>query len=103
MTEASKKQDRLSAVLDAPFDPTTLVGSYFLSDAERGWQGCVVAEPSPGVYLVETFDWIVGGSHSQALVRLEEMADWTFFDDAEWMGNATPATERRWDRGRTAS
>lgn len=103
MSEENPKPDRLSAVLDTPFDPASLVGSYFLTDADRGWQGCVVAEPSPGVYLVETFSWLHGGSHSQALVRLEEMAGWTFFDDAEWLRNTTSEIERRWDHERAAS
>jgi hypothetical protein len=100
MTDA-KRPDRLSTVADQPFDPTSLVGSYFHSEAARGWHGCVVAEPAPGVYLVETFSWLSGSSHSQHLVRIEDMLDWQFYDDAEWMGDAYEhGVATRWERER---
>jgi hypothetical protein len=85
--------DRLAAVDATEFSPASLVGSYFHSFKERDghqrtvWQGCVVAEPAPGYYLVETFEWIAGGSHSQQLVRIEDMTGWQFYDTAEWMNN----------------
>jgi hypothetical protein len=72
-----------------------------MTDHARGWQGCVVAEPSPGVYLVETFDWLVGASVAQALVSLGDMKDWTFYDDTEWMGNHyRERIERLWEHKR---
>lgn len=95
------RPDRLSTAVDFPFDPTSLVGSFFLSDHHRGWQGCVVAEPAPGVFLVETFDWLLGAPHDQQLVPLAEMAGWTFYDDATWMTNAYDhGVSQRWQRER---
>jgi predicted GIY-YIG superfamily endonuclease len=80
----------------------TLVGSYFLSGYERGWHGCVVAEPQPGIYLVETFSWIVPDSVCQILVPLREMVSekWQFFDTPEWMDNQYNSVEGRWARER---
>ena len=47
----------------------------------------MVAEPAPGIYLVELFEWLTGSSHWQRLARIEDMADWTFYDYADWMQN----------------
>jgi len=100
-TWPATKADRLFVATDLPFDPKSLVGSWFLSDHQRGWQGCVVAEPAPGVYLVETLDWIIGAGYEQRLVPLAEMADWSFFDTADWMGTAyANGVRQRWDRER---
>jgi hypothetical protein len=82
-----KRIDRLHRVEVKPLSHDSLVGSFFHSDHTRGWQGCVVAEPHPGIYLVELFEWIVGSSSTQKLVRFEDMADWQFYDTAEWMTN----------------
>jgi hypothetical protein len=77
-------------------DPHSLVGSYFHtynSDEDRNvhrdlhYQGCVVAEPAPGVYLVELFSFMHGASTGQRLCRLEDMTNWEFFDTAPWMNN----------------
>lgn len=96
-----KKLDRLNTVIKAPWRPDSLVGSFFHSTHMRGWQGCIVAEPAPGVYLVETFGWLAGESTGQHLVRLEEMGGWTFYDDAEWMNNAyRSGVAERWKRER---
>lgn len=102
MTDDNKKPDRLSAVDARKFDPSSLVGTYFLGTAENGWQGAIVAEPSPGVYLCELFGWAVGESIEQRLVRLEDMAAWHFYDDAEWMRNAYEhgSIQREWDTAR---
>jgi hypothetical protein len=87
----------------------SLVGSFFHSfdhDAPADgpppveWQGQVVAEPTygSGVYLVQLFDWMVGGKSIQQLVRLEDMADWVFYDTADEMNHSY---ERRYaSRGR---
>jgi len=82
------KEYRTARIDDQEFGTDSLVGSYFHSDAQRGWQGIVVAEPHPGVYLVETFSWVMGESHDQRLVRVEDMLDWRFYDTADWMNNA---------------
>lgn len=83
-------RDRLSSVDDQPLTSTSLVGSYFHSrvDGKIKWQGCVVGEPSPGIYLVETFSWLMGDSCDQQLVSISDMAGWSFYDSAEWMQNA---------------
>jgi hypothetical protein len=79
--------NRLSDV-DGKLQRDSLVGSYFHSDHARGWQGCVVAEPAAGVYLVETFGWLGGDSTHQELVRIDEMFGWQFYDTADWMKNS---------------
>jgi hypothetical protein len=85
-------------------DPVSLVGSFFHrydeEDGELTWQGCIVAEPAPGVYLVELFDWLVGFSSCQRLVRLEQMDHWHFFDDDHWMNNAYENSAAARDRRR---
>lgn len=86
--EAGDRQDRLSQAVDA-LTPSSLVGSFFHSCAETGWQGCVVAEPVPGVYLVELFSWFMGESTNQCLIPIDRMVSegWQFYDTAEWMKN----------------
>lgn len=71
-----------------PLAPNSLVGSYFHGDQGRQWQGCVVAEPQPGVYLVELFSWVAGQSTEQRIVSLSAMGGWRFYDTAEWMNAA---------------
>jgi hypothetical protein len=101
MTEPQKPVDRLSAVTKAPKQPNSLVGSFFHSTHTPGWQGCVVAEVAPAVYLVELFSWFAGDSTDQQLVKLDDMGGWTFYDDAEWMNNAYEHTiAERWKRQR---
>ena len=85
-------RNRMDDVSSADLRPDSLVGSYFLGNDQ---QGMVVAEPTPGVYLVEMADWIVGASTTQRLVGIaiqrlvgiEAMAEWRFFDTAERMRN----------------
>lgn len=70
--------------------PSSIVGSFFHSFNDEGgfvWQGVVVAEPRPGFYLVETFEWLAGGSCAQQLVPFEDMAAWRFYDTSQWMNN----------------
>ena len=81
---------RMDDATGADLRPDSLVGSYFLVEDQ---QGVVVAEPVPGVYLVELADWVAGAStaHSlvgvavQRLVGIEAMGEWRFFDTAEGM------------------
>jgi hypothetical protein len=92
---------RLQAAVQTGCKTDTLVGSFFLSDAKRGWQGCVVAEVAPAVYLVEPMSWLDGGGTEQQLARLEDMDDWTFYDDAEWRNNAYEnGIKQAWDAAR---
>ncbi len=100
MAEA-KRADRLNTAAKQPLTTDSLVGSFFHSGVDRGWQGCVVAEVAPSVYLVELFSWVMGESTNQRLVRLDDMADWQFYDDAEWMNHSYEASvKQRWERER---
>jgi len=88
--EAQRKPDRNS-----------LVGSWFLGTADNGVQGCVVAEVSPGVYLIELMDWFVGASTHQELVYLHEMKEWRFYDSNKWMvDDYEHGVKFRWEAAR---
>jgi len=82
--------------------PHGLVGRFFHGDCDRQWQGRVLAEPSPGVFLVELFEWVLGDPNGQVLVRLEDMARWVFYDDADAMKFAYEHgnIQSRWERQR---
>ena len=97
--------DRLHLATEQLLDTKSLVGSFFHSDAQHGWQGCVVGEPSPGIYLVELFSWIDGGSTEQRLVRLDDMSKWAFYDTAEWMGYRYKygGKQQQWEQERQAA
>ena len=64
-----------------------LVGKWFHSFNDNGfvkWQGRIVSYEDP-FYLVETFEWVMGGPDDQKLIKITDMADWVFYDDAEEM------------------
>jgi hypothetical protein len=69
--------------------PRGLIGHYFHSiDKETGhleWQGQVIANPEPGWYLLQLFEWLMGEPNVQRLVRIEDMADWLFYENGEEM------------------
>ncbi|GJF06569.1 GIY-YIG nuclease family protein [Pseudonocardia sp. D17] len=94
------RQDRLSIAVDAlALNMSSLVGSFFHGDVERQWQGCIVAEPAPGMYLVELFSWFSGGSTEQRLVPIADMVTWTFYDSSAWMVDAYErVVSERWER-----
>lgn len=99
-------RNRLDIAVSQDADPRSLVGSFFHGQAGRwhGHQGCVVGEPSPGVYLVEFFGWLGGDSTNQQLVPIGEMSEWLFYDDATWMNNAYEhGVSQRWERERKAA
>lgn len=98
--ELTDRLDRLSAVVVGPFEPSSLVGSFFHN--EGGWQGCVVAEVAPQVFLVELFEWILGSSSAQRLVHIHKMMDWDFYDSADWMRTSvslSPSSGKNLDDG----
>ena len=92
-------RDRLSTASTKELGPGSLVGSFFHSRADNGWQGCVVAEPAPGIFLVQLFEWLIGASGCQQLVPIGEMSkSWRFYDDADSMNLACEhEVQRRWD------
>lgn len=102
MTDESTTRNRLTSVAAQPVTTDSLVGSFFHANADRGWQGCVVAQPMPGVYLVELFGWGVADSPGQHVVDIEDMREWTFYDTAEWMNRVYEhgAVKERWERER---
>jgi hypothetical protein len=102
MTDQSTTRNRLSSVAVQPFGTDSLLGSFFHANAERGWQGCVVAQPMPGVYLVELFGWGATDSPGQQVVHIEDMREWTFYDTAEWMNRVYEhgGVKERWERER---
>lgn len=79
----------------------TLVGKFFHTrkpDGAAGWQGRVIEEPSPGVYLCGLFEWLMGYEDTRVLVRLEDMlasfdaeggsfARFEFYDSADEMSD----------------
>lgn len=64
-----------------------LVGQYFhsIANGKIEWQGRVISNPELGWYLVETFEGAMGEPSLRRLVRIEDMAGWLFYADAEWM------------------
>jgi hypothetical protein len=102
MSEESPEVDRLSAAISAgELHIESLVGSFFHSDRRRHWQGCVVAEPAPGVFLVELFSWVgPPDSTYQRLVPIEEMTEWRFYDSRDWMEyDFEQVVKKMWEEG----
>jgi hypothetical protein len=70
-------------------DQVTLLGHFFHSigkdTGKVEWQGVVVGNPEPGWYLVQLFEWGMGEPNVRRLVRVEDMADWILYEDAETM------------------
>lgn len=70
----------------------TLAGKFFHTFGDDGRiarQGVVLAQSSPGVYVVQYFSWISGGGawYGKQLVRADTMADqgWSFYATPEQM------------------
>lgn len=92
---------RAASLAELQLNPQSLVGSYChkiegqdtLAPDASGvitWQGCVVAEPAPGVCLVELDNCLPGARRAQLLVELRQMVgdpscEWRFYDTEEQM------------------
>jgi hypothetical protein len=71
----------------------TIVGQYFFSypgetlgkKGKRQWQGQVMVEQTPGVFLCQLFEWLSGFETDTVLIRIERMIDenWDFFETHE--------------------
>lgn len=99
-------RNRLHLASQRDADPDSLIGSFFHGTGKfTGRQGCVVAQPHPGIYLVEFFSWLAGDSTHQQLVPIADMIDWRFYDDAEWMNNTYNHGDIRrfWDQEKSDS
>ena len=72
-------------------NPASLCGSWALYHSDdKTEQALVVAEPQPGVYLIELFDVVTDEPQEQRLVTLVDLAktddeggQWAFYDDHE--------------------
>jgi hypothetical protein len=66
-----------------------MVGTWFHSiSPETGriqWQGEILAEPEPGLFLVETYSWSTRSPYDRRLVPLEAMRDWLFYPSDQAM------------------
>lgn len=62
-----------------------LVGKFFHTfiDGKISWQGVVTAEPAPGYFLVQLFDWFFGKPGDIEIIPISQMVGWTFYNDAE--------------------
>jgi hypothetical protein len=76
-----------------------LVGKFFYSVSDDKetikCQGQIVAEAGPGLYLVQLFEWVMGGESNQEIVPVADMAYWKIFDTAEEMNAAYELYSRR--------
>jgi hypothetical protein len=65
-----------------------LVGKFFHSFKDAGemeWQGRVLSEPKPGIFLVQTYSFATGAEYDQRLIPVERMVNWRFYGtDAAW-------------------
>jgi hypothetical protein len=79
-----------------------LVDRWFHSFGEEGvvhWQGHILAEVSPEVFLVQLYEWLGGEPSVQKLVPLIAMAGWDFYDTDKDMNYTYRYTHRpRLDR-----
>jgi len=69
-----------------------LVGKYFHSvkdDRETiVWQGQITGEVSPGIYLVQLFEWVMGMESNQQIVPAADMIHWKIYDSQDEMNAA---------------
>lgn len=78
-----------------------VVGRFFHSTHVEGWQGRVISEPRPGVYMIETYDWLGGLVWDETLRPIEQMSGWSFYDSAEEMRECYEhQVAAKWERAR---
>lgn len=86
--------------------PPGLVGSFFHSNKPGTtvleWQGRVLEKTGTDVFLVETYEWVMGEPHDRRLVRLVDMIGWTFYETADDMRRGYEAYCDRRDHKREA-
>ena len=82
------QRDRAAMAADADLSMESLVGSWFhrLENDRMVWQGIVVAEPQPGVYLLHGQRLDIGASDVQVVMPLDRMSytdegyEWRFYN-----------------------
>ena len=97
-------RDRKAFVLESALGPESLVGSWVLAfqGEEVMFQGLVVGEPQPGLYMVEEFDYIdleskVRGGKHQRLFPIEAFldGDFRFYDNEVWVRRVLEAYDSK--------
>ena len=70
----------------------TLTGKFFHSvksdKTTIEWQGKFLGLASPGLYRVQTYDWICGAEYEQLLVPAVDMRYWKIYESEEAMHQA---------------
>ena len=81
----SRNQSDIDELHDSVWDVGSgLVGRFFHTEIDGpGLQGHVVAEVSKGLFLVQLYSWMMGEPTQQVIYGLEDMVEWTFYEDAE--------------------
>lgn len=98
-TEQQWTRDRLDDLRELPLHPNNLTGSWFhkIEGGQIVWEGMVLGEPQPQVYLVEVTA-LERAKRFQRLVPHVEMIgegiEWRFYDSEEWMRHAFIEHER---------
>ena len=72
-----------------------LVGKFFHSlEADKKtlkWQGQIIDEVAPGVFLVQLYEYVAGGKSNQVIVPISEMAYWPIYETNDEMREAYEA------------
>lgn len=63
----------------------SLVGKFFHTyrDGVLGRQGEVLSCVAPGLYLVQTFEWLLGTPNEEQLEPVTNMVGWKFYECRE--------------------
>ncbi len=87
----------------------TIVGQFFHSfsfpNGVLEWQGKVIAEQAPSIFLVQLYEWFMGEPNGQFLVPLQQMVDekWKFYLTAEeWHADGVRLNKKLWKRQEAA-
>jgi hypothetical protein len=63
----------------------SLIGKFFHNFVcgKISWQGRVTAEPTPGYFLVQLYDWFSGGPTDMEIITIDQMVGWRFYNNAD--------------------
>jgi hypothetical protein len=70
-----------------------IIGKYFHSfpQGKLTWQGQVLNQLAPGKYLVQLYEWFLGGLSDELIVSIDRMVDekWNFYSHVDdWRDEA---------------
>lgn len=98
----TERESRKTIASESPLNPISLVGSHCLHRGERIEQALVVAEPQPGIYLLEFCDIVTDEPRHQRIVKLDDLAKlddeggtWEFYDSIDAVREAFKELLRR--------